>query len=215
MTDNAAIKVLIADEHAVVREGLKSILASTDDIRVVGETNSGLEAIRLSRQIAHQVLILEISLADKSGIEVLKQIKNELPQTSVIIFSAHKEDQFAVRVHKAGASGYLHKLSSAHEIINAIRQVAAGLKYISPALAQELANNLTQEYEGELHKTLSDREFQTLRMIASGKSVSDIAKELSLSVKTISEYRSRILLKMKLRHNAELTHYAIKRQLVE
>lgn len=215
MTDNAAIKVLIADEHPVVLEGLKKIIASTHDICVVGECNSGLDAIKLSRQLDYQILILEISLPDKSGIEVLKQIKNESPQTSVIVFSAHKEDQFAVRAHKAGASGYLHKHSNASEIISAIRQVAAGLKYISPALAQELANNLTQEYEGELHKTLSDREFQTLRMIASGKSVSDIAKELSLSVKTISEYRSRILLKMKLRHNAELTHYAIKRQLVE
>jgi two-component system invasion response regulator UvrY len=215
MTDNAAIKVLIADEHPVVLEGLKKILGSTHDISVVGETNSGLEAIKLSRQIEHQVLILEISLTDKSGIEVLKQIKNESPKTAIIIFSAHKEDQFAVRVHKAGASGYLHKHSNASEIISAVRQVAAGLKYISHALAQELANNLTQEHEGELHKSLSDREFQTLRMIASGKSVSDIAKELSLSVKTISEYRSRILLKMKLRHNAELTHYAIKRQLVE
>jgi two-component system invasion response regulator UvrY len=131
------------------------------------------------------------------------------------MFSAHREDQYAVRALKAGASGFLNKQSSTADIIGAIRQVAAGQKYVSSELAQELANNLNQEYEGALHKTLSDREFQTLTMIASGKSVSDIAKELSLSVKTISEYRARLLFKMKLRHNAELTHYAIKNQLVD
>jgi DNA-binding NarL/FixJ family response regulator len=127
----------------------------------------------------------------------------------------HREDQYAIRSLKAGASGYLSKQCSTADLLQAIRQVATGLKYITPQLAQELANNLNQEHEDAPHKSLSDREFQTLTMIASGKSVSDIAKDLSLSVKTISEYRSRILLKMKLRHNAELTHYAIKNQLVE
>jgi DNA-binding NarL/FixJ family response regulator len=131
------------------------------------------------------------------------------------MFSGHREDQYAIRALKSGASGYLNKQCSTAQIIAAIKQVALGLKYISPALAQEMANNLNQEFEGQLHKTLSDREFQTLTMIASGKSVSDIAKELSLSVKTISEYRARLLFKMKLRHNAELTHYAIKNELVE
>jgi len=133
----------------------------------------------------------------------------------VIIFSEHKEDQYAIRSHKSGASGFLSKLSNTEEIINAIRQVASGLKYISPMLAQELAHNINHDHETCLHKTLSDREFQTLTMIATGKSVTDIAKELSLSVKTISEYRARLLFKMKLRHNAELTHYAIKNLLVE
>lgn len=215
MTHNAAIKILIVDDHAVVREGIKSILGTNANIAVAGEAATGLEAIRLSRQLDYQVMLLDISLPDKNGIEVLKQIKAEKPEVGIIMFSIHREDQYAVRSHKAGASGYLNKQCSAAQILEAIRQVANGLKYVSPQLAQELANNLNQEHEGALHKTLSDREFQTMTMIASGKTVSDIAKELSLSVKTISEYRARILLKMKLRHNAELTHYAIKNQLVD
>lgn len=215
MSENAAIKILIIDDHAVVREGLKQIINNTHDMMVVGEAETGLEAIKLSRTVECRIMLLEIALADRNGIEVLKQIKKESPHISIIMFSSHREDQYAVRALKSGASGYLNKQSSISQIVAAIKQVASGLKYISPALAQEMANNLNQEYEGELHKTLSDREFQTLTMIASGKSVSDIAKELSLSVKTISEYRARLLFKMKLRHNAELTHYAIKNELVE
>ncbi len=215
MTDTTAIKLIIVDDHAVIREGLKQIIGSTEDIVVVGEAENGFDAIKLSRQLEYDIMLLDISLPDKNGIEVLKQIKKESPQVAILMFSIHREDQYAVRAHKSGASGYLNKQASAEEILRAIRQLASGLKYISPELAQEMANNLNQEYEGELHKTLSDREFQTMTMIASGKNVSDIARELSLSVKTISEYRARILLKMKLRHNAELTHYAIKNQLVE
>ena len=215
MTENAAIKILIVDSHAVVREGLKQIIGGTHDMAVVGEAETGFEAIKLSRQLDYNVMLLEIALADRNGIEVLKQIKKEFPHISVIIFSGHREDQYAVRALKSGASGYLNKQCSSAQIIMAIKQVASGLKYISSTLAQEMANNLNQEFEGQLHQTLSDREFQTLTMIASGKSVSDIARELSLSVKTISEYRARLLLKMKLRHNAELTHYAIKNELVE
>ncbi|WP_428719040.1 response regulator [Undibacterium curvum] len=215
MTEHAAIKLLIVDDHPVVREGIKSIVAATNDIAVAGESASGLDAIRLSRQLDYKVMLLDIALSDKNGIEVLKQIKSEKPEVQVLMFSIHKEEQYAIRSLKAGAAGYLNKQCATTELLQAIRQVANGLKYITPQLAQELANNLNQEHEDALHKTLSDREFQTLTMIASGKSVSDIAKDLSLSVKTISEYRSRILLKMKLRHNAELTHYAIKNQLVE
>lgn len=215
MTENAAIKLLIVDDHVVVREGLKQIIGSTQDMAVIGEAETGFEAIKLSRQLEYHIMLLEIALPDRNGIEVLKQIKKESPHVSVIMFSGHREDQYAVRALKSGASGYLNKQCSAAQIIIAIRQVKSGLKYISAALAQEMANNLNHEYEGQLHKTLSDREFQTLTMIASGKSVSDIARELSLSVKTISEYRARLLLKMKLRHNAELTHYAIKNELVE
>ena len=215
MTDLASIKIIVVDDHAVVREGIKSIVSNTPDIAVIAEAASGIEAIRLSRQHDYKVLLLDIALTDKNGIEVLKQIKAEKPDVQVLMFSIYREDQYAIRSLKAGASGYLSKQCSKEEIIAAIRQVAGGLKYISPQLAQELANNLNQEHDDALHKTLSDSEFQTLTMIASGKSVSDIAKDLSLSVKTISEYRSRILLKMKLRHNAELTHYAIKNQLVD
>lgn len=215
MNENAAIKILIVDDQVVVREGLKQIIGGTQGMAVIGEAETGFEAIKLSRHLEYQIMLLEIALPDRNGIEVLKQIKKESPHVSVIMFSTHREDQYAVRALKSGASGYLNKHCSAEQIIIAIKQVASGLKYISPALAQEMANNLNQEFEGQLHKTLSDREFQTLTMIASGKSVSDIARELSLSVKTISEYRARLLLKMKLRHNAELTHYAIKNELVE
>jgi two-component system invasion response regulator UvrY len=215
MTEKAAINVLVVDDHAVVREGIKSIISTTTDMAIIAEAETGLEAIRLSRQLDFEVLLLDIALPDRNGIEVLKQIKSEKPHIAVLMFSIHREDQYAVRALKAGASGFLNKQCSSVQILEAIRQVARGLKYISMQLAQELANNLNQEHEDALHKTLSDREFQTMTLIASGKSVSDIAKELSLSVKTISEYRSRILLKMKLRHNAELTHYAIKNQLVD
>lgn len=215
MTQSASIRLLIVDDHAVVREGIKSIVASTQDISIAGEAESGFDAIRLARQLDYTIMLLDIALPDKNGIEVLKQIKAEKPEAAVIMFSIHREDQYAVRSLKAGAAGYLNKQCSSQQIVDAIRQVAGGLKYISPQLAQELANNLNQEHEGALHKSLSDREFQTMTLIASGKSVSDIAKDLSLSVKTISEYRARILVKMKLRHNAELTHYAIKNQLVD
>lgn len=215
MTENAPIKLIIVDDHPIVREGMKSLVAGTQDMTIVAETASGIEAIRFARQMPFSVMLLDITLNDKNGIEVLKQIKTEKPDANILIFSMHREDQYAIRALKAGASGYLSKQCSTSDLLQAIRQVATGLKYITPQLAQELANNLNQEHEDAPHKSLSDREFQTLTMIASGKSVSDIAKDLSLSVKTISEYRSRILLKMKLRHNAELTHYAIKNQLVE
>ncbi len=215
MAVKETIKVLIADDHAIVREGLKQILADTKDIAVAGDAENGNEAIKLARKNAGDVLLLDISMPDRSGIEVLKQLRNEFPRLAVLMLSMHREDQYAIRSLKAGAAGYLNKQSAPAELVNAIRQVAAGKKYISPALAQELANQINDDREVPLHETLSDREYQTLTMIASGKTVSDIATELALSVKTISMYRSRLLQKMKLRHNAELTHYAIKNHLVE
>ena len=215
MTTKKVIKVLIADDHAIVREGLKQILADTKDIVVAGHAENGNEAIKLSREDLCDVLLLDISMPDRSGIEVLKQVKKESPQIAVLMLSMHREDQYAIRSLKAGASGYLNKQSAPAELVNAIRQVASGRKYISAALAQELANQINDNHEIPLHETLSDREYQTLTMIASGKTVSDIAAELVLSVKTISMYRSRLLQKMKLRHNAELTHYAIKNHLVD
>lgn len=215
MTTKKVIKVLIADDHAIVREGLKQILADTKDIVVAGHAENGNEAIKLSRENICDVLLLDISMPDRSGIEVLKQVKKESPQIPVLMLSMHREDQYAIRSLKAGASGYLNKQSAPAELVNAIRQVASGRKYISAALAQELANQINDNHEIPLHETLSDREYQTLTMISSGKTVSDIAAELVLSVKTISMYRSRLLQKMKLRHNAELTHYAIKNHLVD
>ncbi|MBS1169892.1 MAG: response regulator [Burkholderiaceae bacterium] len=217
MTDTTSsnIRVLIADDHAIVREGLKQILADTNDIVVAGEAKNGLEAIRLARSSDAQVMLLDISMPDKNGIEVLKQIRKEMPQLAVLMLSMHREDLYAVRSLKAGAAGYLNKQSAPNELVNAIRMVSEGMKYVSPSLAQALARQVGEDIETPRHEMLSDREYQTLTMIASGKSVSDIATELSLSVKTVSEYRARLLAKMKLKNSAELTHYAIKHRLVE
>lgn len=213
--NSAAIKVAIADDHAIVREGLRQICSSTKDIVVVGSAENGLETIKLCRLGNCDILLLDIVLPDRTGIDVLKQIKKEIPKLPVLMLSIHREDQYAIRALKAGAAGFLNKQAAPAELINAIRQAAAGRKYISPSLAQELANQIGFDHETPLHETLSDREYQTMVMIASGKTVSDIAVELLLSVKTISMYRSRVLAKMKLRHNAELTHYALKNNLVE
>lgn len=210
------IKVFIADDHAIVRQGLKQILADTSDIVVAGDAANGSDAVRLVRNSDCDVMLLDISMPDRSGIDILRLLHKEAPKMAILMLSMHREDQYAIRSLKAGASGYLNKQSAPEELVDAIRLVASGRKYISHALAQELANQVGDEHrEAPLHETLSDREYQTLLMIASGKSVSDIAAELSLSVKTISMYRSRLLQKMKLRHNAEVTHYAIKNQLVE
>ena len=209
------LRVLIADDHAIVRHGLKQILADTGDIVVAGDAGSGAEAIKLARAAAFDVLLLDISMPDRNGIEVLKQVRQEFPKMAVLMLSMHREDQYAIRSLKAGAAGYLNKQSAPDELVTAIRTVAQGHKYISPALAQQLANQIGDDREVPLHETLSDREYQTMMMIASGKTVGEIAVELVLSVKTISMYRSRLLQKMKLRHNAELTHYAIKNNLVQ
>ena len=215
MTEKSTIRVFIADDHAIVREGLKQILAESPDMIVAGEAENGLDAIKLFRKSKCHVMLLDISMPDRSGIDVLKQVKKENPEIAVLMLSMHREDQYAIRSLKAGASGYLTKQSAPKELVTAIRQVATGQKYVSAALAQELASALGDDHETPLHDTLSDREYQTLTMIASGKTVSAIAEELSLSVKTISEYRARLLVKMKLKNSAELTHYAIKNQLIE
>ena len=215
MTEKATIRVFIADDHAIVREGLKQILAESPDLMVAGEAENGLDAIKLFRKSKCHVMLLDISMPDRSGIDVLKQVKKENPEIAVLMLSMHREDQYAIRSLKAGASGYLTKQSAPKELVTAIRQVASGQKYVSAALAQELASAIGDDHETALHDTLSDREYQTLTMIASGKTVSAIAEELSLSVKTISEYRARLLVKMKLKNSAELTHYAIKNGLIE
>jgi DNA-binding NarL/FixJ family response regulator len=215
MTEKASIRVFIADDHAIVREGLKQILAEERDISVVGEADTGLDAIKLFRKSRCNVLLLDISLPDRNGIEVLKQIKDDKPELAVLMLSMHREDQYAIRSLKAGAAGYLTKQSAPRELVGAIRQVAAGQRYVSAQLAQVLASQLGEDHDKPVHDTLSDREYQTLMMIASGKTVSEIARELSLSVKTISEYRSRLLAKMNLKTSAELTHYAIRNQLID
>jgi two-component system invasion response regulator UvrY len=215
MTDKAIIRVFIADDHAIVREGLKQILAEQRDIVVAGEAENGLDAVKLFPKSRCHVMLLDISMPDRNGIEVLKLVKKERPELAVLMLSMHREDQYAIRSLKAGAAGYLTKQSAPRELVVAIRQVAAGQKYISAALAQELAAQVGAGHEAPAHETLSDREYQTLTMIASGKTVTEIARDLSLSVKTISEYRARLLVKMKLKNSAELTHYAIRNHLVE
>jgi two-component system invasion response regulator UvrY len=211
----AVLKVLIADDHPVIIEGLKRICEETEDMAVVGVAENGLETIKLCRKVDASILLLDIAMPDRSGIEVLKQLHKELPKLPVLMLSIHREEQYAIRCLKAGAAGFLNKQTVPSELVDAIRLIVSGRKYISPALAQELANQIGVDHEAPLHKDLSDREYQTLIMIASGKTVSDIASELLLSVKTISMYRTRLLAKMKLRHNAELTHYAIKNHLVD
>ena len=215
MTEKATIRVFIADDHAIVREGLKQILSDSRDIVVAGEAENGLDAIRLFPKSRCHVMLLDISMPDKNGIDVLKQIKKEYPDAQVLMLSMHREDQYAIRSLKAGAAGYLTKQAAPRELVVAIRQVASGQKYVSAALAQALAAQVGDDHALPVHETLSDREYQTLTLIASGKTVSDIAVELSLSVKTISEYRARLLVKMKLKNSAELTHYAIRNHLVE
>ena len=215
MTDKATIRVFIADDHAIVREGLKQILAEQRDIIVAGEAENGLDATRLIGKARCHVMLLDISLPDRNGIDVLKQVKKDRPELAVLMLSMHREDQYAIRALKAGASGYLTKQSAPKELVTAIRQVASGQKYVSAALAQTLASQIGEDHEAAVHETLSDREYQTLTMIASGMTVSEIAKELSLSVKTISEYRARLLVKMKLKTSAELTTYAIRNGLVD
>ncbi len=209
------IRVLITDDHAIVRRGLRQILSETGDIAVTGEAETGSQAINVARQDAFDVMLLDISLPDRSGIDALKQIKKEHPRLAVLMLSMHAEHEFAVRALKAGAAGYLTKQSAPAQLVTAIRHVAAGKKYVTPALAEALANSLGADSEKPLHETLSDREFQTLRLIGSGKSLSGIAAELCLSPKTISVYRSRLLEKLGLRNNSDLTRYAIKNQLVD
>ncbi len=208
------IRVLIADDHAIVREGLKQIIADSPDIIVAGEADTGLGAIELVRQQAFDVLLLDISMPDRNGIDVLKQVKQEKPTLPVLMLSMHREDQYAIRALKAGAAGYLNKQGAPAELVDAVHDVAGGRKYITPALAQELARQVGQDSERLPHESLSDREFQTMILIASGNSVTDIAEQLNLSVKTISMYRARLLQKLALRHNAELTRYAMRHRLV-
>jgi DNA-binding NarL/FixJ family response regulator len=208
------LKILIADDHSIVRAGLKQVLADTPDMTVADEAGSTEEAIRKALDGDFDVVVLDISMPGRGGVEVLKQIKSQKPKLPVLVLSMHPEEQYALRVLKAGAAGYLTKESVTEELINAIRKVSKGMKYVSSHMAQEIAFALDSDTERPIHETLSDREFQVLCMIASGKPAREIAEELSLSVKTVSTYRSRILEKMRMKSSAELTNYAIKNDLV-
>lgn len=208
------MRILIADDHAIVREGLKRILGTAPDPVAIGEARDGAEVVERVRNEKWDVVLLDIAMPGKNGLDALKQIRALSPSLPVLVLSVYPEDQYAVRVLRAGAAGYLTKESAPDELLAAVRKVARGGRYISATLAEQLAGELGAD-RGELpHERLSDREFQVLRLIASGMTLTQIAEELPLSVKTVSTYRSRILEKMRLRNNAELTHYAIRNGLV-
>jgi two-component system, NarL family, invasion response regulator UvrY len=208
------IKILIADDHAIVRRGLKQIVSEQTDMIVGGEAENAREVLEMVRSNKWNVIVLDLNMPGRSGLEVLKELKREQPKLPVLVLSVHSEDQYGIRVLKAGAAGYLTKDSAPDELVRAIRKVHRGGRYVSPSLAEALVLELGVESDRPRHKALSDREFQVLTMIASGKTVGEIGEELSLSVKTISTYRARVLEKMRMRTNAELTHYAIQNQLL-
>jgi two-component system invasion response regulator UvrY len=209
------IDVLIADDHTIVRKGLKQILADTPDVAVKEEAGSAQEVIKKIKAKTFDLVLLDISLPGRSGLDVLKQLKCLRPDLPVLVLSMHPEEQYAIRSIRAGASGYLTKDSAPEELLKAIRKVARGGKYITASLAEKLATELEGERKGLPHETLSDREYQVMCMIATGKTVKEIAEVLSLSVKTISTHRARILIKTGMKNNAQLTHYAIKHNLVD
>lgn len=211
----AEINILIADDHPIVREGFKQVLSETTDMVVAGEASNGQEVLNLIRKNKYDVVLLDISMPGRSGLEILKELRSEHPKLPILIVSIYPEEQYAVRAFRAGASGYLTKASAPHELIEAIRKVSKGGRYVSSSLAEELTYYLDVDATRAPHETLSDREYQVMLLIASGKTVSGIAEELCLSVKTISTYRTHILKKMNLKNNAEITLYAVQNKLVE
>ena len=208
------IKILIGDDHTVVREGLKQIVAETSDMVVSDEASNGHEVLNKALSSDYDVIVLDITMPGIHGLDVLKQIKSQKPALPVLVLSMHPEEQYAVRVIKAGAAGYLTKESASDELIAAIRKVSSGRKYITSSLAEKIASDLETDAEKLPHEFLSDREYQVMCMIAEGKTVKEIADELYLSVKTISTYRSRILEKTGMKTNAELTRYALQNSLI-
>lgn len=209
------IKILIADDHPVVRKGLREIIEETSDMEVADEASNGQEVLAKVFKKDFDVVLLDISMPGRSGLDILKELKSQLPKLAVLVLSIHPEEQYAVQVLKAGAAGYLTKKSAPEELITALRKVSAGGKYVSPSLAEKLASALEIGIEKPPHETLSAREYEVMRKIALGKTVTEIARELFLSPKTISTYRSRILEKIGIKNNAELIRYAIKNRLVD
>ncbi len=208
------LQVLIADDHAITREGLKRILSDHPEPVHVGNAATAAQTLSMVRKSAWDLVLLDISLPDKSGLDVLKSIKKERPALPVLVLSMYPVDQYALRVLKAGGAGYLTKESAPEQLLEAVRKVSAGGRFITAELAEHMARELAEGTPMLPHEGLSDREFEVLRLIASGRTPTEIAAHLSLSVKTISTYRTRLLRKMGMRHNAELTHYAISNRLV-
>lgn len=214
MVKSAPIRVVLCDDHALVRRGIRDTLAEAEDIEVVGEAGNYGELRELLRNTSCDVIMLDLNLPGRGGLEALAVLRDEDPAAKVLIVSMYPEDQYAIRCLKAGASGYINKAGEPLQLITAVRNVAQGRKYITPQVAQMLVDNLTALEPASPHSTLSERELQTLIKIASGKRLADIAQELQLSPKTISVYRSRVLEKLNLTNNAELTVYAIHNKLV-
>ncbi len=208
------IKILIADDHPIVREGFKQVLSETTDMLVADEAGNGQEVLNLIRNNTYDLILLDISMPGRSGLEILKELRSEYPKLPVLIVSIYPEEQYAIRAFRAGASGYLTKASAPHELIAAIRKISKGGRYISSSLAEKLTYYLDIDAVKPPHELLSDREYQVMLLIASGKTVTEIARELCLSVKTISTYRTHILEKMRMKNNAEITLYAVQNRLV-
>jgi two-component system invasion response regulator UvrY len=207
-------RILIIDDHAVVRDGVKRIIEEQPGVTAFGEAGTGPEAVNLAQQQSWDVAVLDLSLGGASGLEVLKELKQVRPKLPVLILSMHSEEQYARRAFRAGAAGYITKDSPRAELVEAINRVVEGRRYVSSALAEKLATDLEQETSHAPHEALSDREFEVMCLIASGKTIGEIAELLSLSDKTISTYRARILEKMGMRTSAEITHYAFQNKLV-
>ena len=203
------IRVVIADDHTIVREGLKEILSAAGDFEVVAEAVDGHQAIERARTMAFDVLVLDMSMPGKSGMELIKQLKTEFPKLRIVVLTMHQENQYAVRAIRAGASGYLTKDAASEQLVNAIRKVASGGAFISAEVAELLARQAQGAVQGAPHEALSDREFQVLRLLVSGAPLTDIGEDLHLSVKTISAHKARILQKLGLSNQSELVRYAI------
>jgi len=209
------IRVIIADDHTIVREGLKQLLSAESDLEVVGEARDGHEALKIARDTDFDVLLLDMSMPGKGGMELIRQVKSEKPKVRILVLSMHAEHQYAVRAIKSGASGYLTKDSASTQLLSAIRKVAGGGAFISAEVAEQLALSAMPHAEGPPHASLSDREYQVFQLLVAGTSVSEIAQQLNLSVKTVSTHKARLMEKMGLANQTELVRYAIKHRLVD
>lgn len=209
------IRIVVCDDHAIVREGLKGILGAQPDFQVVAEASDGHEVLQRVRGLEFDVLLLDMSMPGKSGVELIKQVKSEKPKLRILVLTMHEEHQYAVRAIRAGASGYLTKEGASAQLVTALRKVASGGAYISAEVAEQLALGAMPDANAAPHEKLSDREFQVFRLIAEGKSVSEIADRLNLSVKTVSTHKANVLAKMGLSTQGELIRYALENKLIE
>jgi two-component system invasion response regulator UvrY len=209
------IRVIVADDHPILRAGMVSVLNASSDLRVVAEAGNGAEVLRSIRDVQFDVLLLDVSMPGKSGLDLLRQIRKDNPRMPILMVSSFPEDQYALRSIKAGASGYITKMSAPADLVSAVRTIASGRKFITPGLAELLADHVERPDSATPHEGLSDREFQTLKMIAAGHSLTEIADVLCISVKTVSVYRSRVLEKMRMKSNVELTRYVVENGLTD